>query len=119
MLTNDPKLTRKGLAVAEQADAVYLSPISLFEISQKVRVGKWPEMAPYLPQLPDLIAEQGVLMAPFGPDVAIMAGAMPWDHRDPFDRILAATAIVSGAVLISADTAFDTLPSGHVQRVWT
>ena len=118
MLTNDPKLTRVALEAAEAADAVRLSPISFFEISQKVRMGKWPEMAAFLDQLPDLAAGQGILSAPLGPEVAVLAGSMAWPHRDPFDRIIAATAVLSGAVLLSADAMFDMLENGGLQRVW-
>lgn len=118
MLTNDPKLTSRALAAAEAAEAVRLSPISLFEVSQKVRLGKWPEMAPYLDALPALAAGQGILTAPLSPEIALRAGAMPWPHRDPFDRIIAATALISGATLLSADTVFDTLEDGGLQRLW-
>lgn len=118
MLTNDPKLTQAALVAADAADAVRLSPISFFEIAQKVRAGKWPEMEPLLDQLPDLAAGQGILSAPLSPDVAVLAGHMAWPHRDPFDRIIAATAILSGAALLSADRMFDTLENGGLQRIW-
>lgn len=118
MLTNDPRLTETALEAAERADAVRLSPISFFEISQKTRLGKWPEMERYLEQLPDLAVGQGIVTATFSPEVALLAGHMSWHHRDPFDRIIAATALLSGAVLLSADTMFDTLENGGLQRVW-
>ncbi len=118
MLTNDPNLSAAAIRAADAAQAVRLSPISLFEISQKVRAGKWPEMAPYLDTLPDLAAGQGILTAPLTAEIAITAGRLSWSHRDPFDRILAATALQSGAVLVSADAMFDTLPSGGLQRIW-
>lgn len=118
MLTNDPRLTDAALNAAEQADAVRLSPISFFEISHKTRLGKWPEMEAFLDDLPDLAMGQGIITAPFSPDVALLAGHMQWSHRDPFDRIIAATAVLSGAVLLSADAMFDTLESGGLQRIW-
>lgn len=118
MLTDDPKLSTQAVSAAETADAVRLSPISIFEISQKVRLGKWPEMEGHLDKLPDLIAGQGILMAPLDPHVALLAGTMAWAHRDPFDRIIAATALVSGAVLLSADAMFDTLSGPPLRRIW-
>jgi PIN domain nuclease of toxin-antitoxin system len=39
---------------------------------------------------------------------------MDWDHRDPFDRLILATAQLMHISLISADTVFD----GRVTRVW-
>ena len=118
MLTNDPKLTGAALEAAEAADSVRLSPISFFEVSQKVRLGKWPEMASFLDRLGDLAAGQGILTAPLSPAIAGLAGRMDWSHRDPFDRIIAATAVLSGATLLSADPIFDTLEHGGLQRLW-
>ncbi|WP_234710629.1 type II toxin-antitoxin system VapC family toxin [Sinorhizobium arboris] len=42
-LTGDARLPNKATALLAQADSVLVSPISLFEIGQKVRIGKWPE----------------------------------------------------------------------------
>ena len=46
------------------ADAVYVSPISFFEIGQKVRLGKWPEIAEAAPRLAELLREQRGVVAP-------------------------------------------------------
>jgi PIN domain nuclease of toxin-antitoxin system len=37
------------------ADIVLVSPITFFEVAQKVRLGKWPEMEPFVSQLPALL----------------------------------------------------------------
>ncbi len=96
------------------ADRVFVSPISIVEIAQKVRLGQWPEMESYVVQLPILIAEQGGVVARLDPDICIVAGTMAWAHRDPFDQLLAATAQHYHVPLVSADVAFD----GIVRRVW-
>jgi hypothetical protein len=49
------------------ADSVLVSPITFFEIAQKVRLGKWPEMEPFVSQLPALLDRQGGSVAGFGP----------------------------------------------------
>ena len=91
-----------------------MSPISFFEIAQKVRLGKWPEMEPFVSELPSLLRQQGGLAADLEADVCLEAGIFQWDHRDPFDRLLAATARRYALPLVSADQVFDRL----VQRVW-
>lgn len=91
-----------------------VSPISFFEIGQKVRLGKWPEMEPFLHRLPSLLEQQGGGVAELDPSVCLQAATMPWPHRDPFDRLLAATAIHNNLPLISADIVFD----GIVTRLW-
>ena len=101
------------LAIAE-AEIILLSPVSLFEIAQKVRIGKWPEMAPLMDDLIPSIERQKAEIAKLDPAICVRAGTMPWAHRDPFDRLLAATALHYGVPIISADPAFD----GVVSRVW-
>lgn len=113
-LTADPRLTAEAQAIMTAAPAVYVSPISFFEIGQKVRLGKWPEMAPWVEKLPDLLEEQGGQLATFTARIALGASMADWPHRDPFDRILAATARHLDVPLVSADLVFD----GEVERVW-
>ena len=113
-LTGDGRLSPRALAAMEDADTVFVSPISFFEIAQKVRLGKWPEMVAFVDQLPGLLQSQGGAVAAFGPSICLEAGLMDWAHRDPFDRLLAATARQSRQTLVSADAAFD----GVVTRVW-
>ena len=113
-LAGDARLSEPALAAIAAADTVLVSPISFFEIAQKVRLGKWPEMAPFVSRLPALLAEQGGSAAGLDPAIGIAAGMMAWSHRDPFDRLLAATAMHYNLPLVSADSAFD----GIVTRLW-
>ena len=96
-----------ALAALQQSEAVYVSPISFYEIGQKVRLGKWPEMEPYIASLPDILAQQGALTAILTPEICLKATLLDWDHRDPFDRLLAATCLVNTIALVSVDAAFD------------
>jgi PIN domain nuclease of toxin-antitoxin system len=105
----DARLSAPAIAAIEQAETVSISAISLFEIGQKVRLGKWPEMAPFLDRLISLAQEQGGRLMEVSPEASLLAATMTWDHRDPFDRIIAATAITRGLVLVSTDAAFNAL----------
>lgn len=98
------------------AGSVFVSPVSIYEIGQKARLGKWPEMLPYLARLPDLLVEEGGVCARVEPNICLAAATLDWPHRDPFDRILAATALHHRAPIVSADTVFDTLP--QLRRIW-
>ncbi|NLS04628.1 type II toxin-antitoxin system VapC family toxin [Rhizobium sp. P32RR-XVIII] len=119
-LTADSRLTARAVTVIQQADAVLVSPISLFEIGQKVRLGKWPEMQPYIHGLAELLERQGGRTVALTPDVCLKASTMDWAHRDPFDRLIAATAMANGLPLISADTVFDGLSTDQrwIARLW-
>jgi PIN domain nuclease of toxin-antitoxin system len=115
VLLDDPALSEGGRRAIAAADATLVSPVSLYEIGQKVRLGRWPEIAPIAAELPELLSQAGLLAAPLTPGVALRASLMDWDHRDPFDRLIAATAEITGAQLVSRDAAFDVLP---IRRVW-
>lgn len=108
-MTADVRLSATATSAMEQAETVAISAISLFEIGQKVRLGKWPEMEPFLNRLIGLAEEQGGRLLELSPDASLLAATLEWAHRDPFDRIIGATAITKGLALISADTAFDAL----------
>ena len=60
MLTDDPRLTDAARAAILNASRVALSVISLYEIGQKVRLGKWPEMAPFAAGLADQARQDGI-----------------------------------------------------------
>ncbi len=115
-IDDEPRLTNKAVQAIESADAIFVSPITLFEICQKVRLGKWPEMNQHVGQLQHLLATQNIALAQVTANISIQAGLLDWPHRDPFDRLIAATALVMGMDLISADPAFDGLPG--LRRVW-
>lgn len=113
-LTENQRLSAKARATIAQAQTVSLSPISFFEIGQKVRLGKWPAMEPFVSRLIGILEEQGGSVVELTPAICLQAATMDWPHRDPFDRLLAASAVHRGLPLISADSVFD----GIVTRVW-
>ena len=114
------KLSPVARQAIEAAEVVYVSPATFFEIGRKVRLGKWSRMAPFVDELPDLLARQGALSATLDADTCLRAGTMTWDHRDPFDRVLASTSLGSGTPLVSADGTFDALSTtrGWHPRIW-
>lgn len=85
-------LSRGAQLVIGSAQAVFVSPISVYEIGQKCRLGKWDEMRPFVDRLPDLLRQQGAQWAPLSADILLESAVMDWVHRDPFDRMIATTA---------------------------
>lgn len=115
VLTDDPRLPATARRLIEAADRVALSAVSLYEIGQKVRLGKWPAMAPFAAGLLDRALADGFDLIPLAPAAALDAALMDWDHRDPFDRLIAAAARAEDLPLVSPDAAFDAVGAG---RIW-
>ncbi len=113
-LTGDDRLSTQAVSAIGAAEFVLVSPISFFEIGQKTRLGKWPEMTPFVQRLPELLQTQGGGIADLDAVICLEAGTMAWAHRDPFDRFLAATARRRNLPIISADAVFDEVAT----RVW-
>lgn len=120
ILTGERNLSPAAESAVRQAKAVFISAVSIYEIGQKVRIGKWPVMERFVAHLPNKILEDGGRIAELTPEICLTAAMLNWTHRDPFDRMLAATALHYRLTLISADTAFDGLDSAseRVTRVW-
>lgn len=112
--------TSKMAEIFSDADGLQLSAISLYEIRQKVRLGKWLQMEPYSAVLLDLLERQGIGAISVDAEISQLAGALDWEHRDPFDRLIAASAIRMQMPLVSADEIFDQLKSRKdwPGRIW-
>ena len=116
-LMDSARLGSAAKAAISRADTVQVSPISVYEVVRKARLGKWPEIVPHIDAL---VAEGQTLTAPFTRAIAAGAGVLDWRHRDPFDRLIASTAIELGCVLVSKDVEFDGLDGtpGWLDRIW-
>ena len=70
--------------------------------------------------LANMAHRHGVEILDVTPEISLSAGVLQWGHRDPFDRIIGATAHKHGLFLLSADAAFDGLETlyGWPGRLW-
>lgn len=102
--------------LADPLHPVYVSSISAFEVANKVRLGKWPEMDLLAATWSRSVAAMGLLDLPVDAADAQLAGALAWNHRDPFDRIIGVQALRRRLTLVSADTVFDTLDGLRLLR---
>lgn len=95
--------------VADRSNAVLISAASVWEMAIKHRSGRWPEAEPLIRAHDSVVARLGAETVPITAEQAIRAGGLEWTHTDPFDRMLAAQALVLGATLVSRDAAFGEL----------
>lgn len=86
-----------------EADQLFVSAASAYEIAQKMRLGRMPEAASLLARWDELVDAMMAEELPLSADAMMRAGSMAWDHRDPFDRMLVAQAQTNGVRLVTKD----------------
>ena len=100
--------------IENRANATQISIASFWEIGIKSSNGKLPLKTDVL-GLQAIASSLSIEIVPITVQAISLIERMPFHHRDPFDRIIAATALVTGSILLSADTMFDAY---GVPRIW-
>jgi PIN domain nuclease of toxin-antitoxin system len=90
----------------ETAPQVAISPISCFEIALAQQRGRLQLPCPTDQWLHDALTPAGILLLPLTPTIAIRAVNLSPIHKDPFDRLIIATALEYQAHLASIDQLF-------------
>ncbi|MEI7606102.1 MAG: PIN domain-containing protein [Rhodospirillaceae bacterium] len=98
------------LATIETAPRIGVSPVSCFELALAHRRGRLELPLPPGDWFARALAGSGVEVLPLTPEVATRAVALTEVHRDPFDRIIIATALDLDARLASLDGQFRNYP---------
>ncbi|MEM7693508.1 MAG: type II toxin-antitoxin system VapC family toxin [Pseudomonadota bacterium] len=102
-----PRLGRAAYAAIDDAtNTVSVSAATAFEIATKHRIGKLPQAAALLADLPGYLMSQDFGVLPVTLDHALQAGALPGPHRDPFDRLLMAQALSDDLTVATQDPVF-------------
>ncbi len=100
--------------LADPGSSLAVSVISFMEIAFKVSAGRlsFPIAFRLLEQR--IVAAGGTI---YSIDTALLDAYrnIPIAHPDPFDRLIAATAIAAGATILSPDTSFDVYGAS---RLW-
>jgi PIN domain nuclease of toxin-antitoxin system len=89
-------------ALAEPANEALVSSATVWEIAIKRSLGKLDAPDTLL----ETISEQGLSYLAVTPWHAWRLASLPLHHRDPFDRLLAAQALVEGIPLVTGDPRF-------------
>jgi PIN domain nuclease of toxin-antitoxin system len=115
-MNGDRRLSAKArAAVAAPSVEVFVSAASAWEMAVKVRLGKLPEATRLTHSLAESLAEQDFKTLPISLEHGRLGGLLPGAHRDPFDRVLAAQALLDDLVLVTNDAAF---ASFGVNTLW-
>jgi PIN domain nuclease of toxin-antitoxin system len=113
---DDSRLSARARTMIEDANNRKLvSVASCWEIAVKAGLGKLEIGESSRSFLPREIARNNFELLPISLDHATMVEGLAAHHRDPFDRLLIAQAMVEGLSFVSRDAVFDQY---HVTRLW-
>ena len=114
---DDPrKLGNRSIAVLEDpANELVVSAGTIWELSIKVGLGKLSLSLPFRTWIEKALVDLGLVVSPITLEVAERQMALPFHHRDPFDRLLVAQCLVEAIPIVSADSVFDQYGVG---RIW-
>ncbi len=116
-LTDPDRLSPRALEIiGDTGSALAVSAASAWEIATKHRLGRLGQadglVAAYMKHLSRL----GIDELPIAGEHALLAGGMAWDHRDPFDRMIAAQAMIEGFPVVTKDRVLHDLDG--IATIW-
>ncbi|PZV09664.1 MAG: PIN domain nuclease [Leptolyngbya sp.] len=94
----------------ETATQVNVSPVSCYEIALAQQRGRLELPCPATQWFKDALEPSGISLLPLTAEIACHAVNLTAIHRDPFDRMIIATALVLEAQLASVDSLFPQYP---------
>ncbi|MBV9788606.1 MAG: type II toxin-antitoxin system VapC family toxin [Chloroflexi bacterium] len=104
--------------IQNSANTSYVSIASLWEIAIKMSLGKLTLQQPFATFIPEQIQRNGFIELGITIRHSAYVSCLPFpvaDHRDPFDRLLIAQAVVEGMAIVSRDSKFDAY---EAERLW-
>lgn len=115
----DPdQLSSPARAAVEQMEQQggLASAISIWELGIKVKRGKL-ELPIRVEEFARRIERGGVVeLVPVDTNVWLRSLSLPWEHSDPADRVIVATALMRGVPLLTKDSAIREFK--EVQSIW-
>jgi PIN domain nuclease of toxin-antitoxin system len=99
-IQNDRRLSKTARAKIRDADEVYISSASIWEMAIKIKLKK---LTGKIDQIMNVIPESGFLDLPITARHAAAVMHLSDIHRDPFDRMLIAQAITEPLTFLTAD----------------
>jgi PIN domain nuclease of toxin-antitoxin system len=90
----------------DKANAVYVSPISAWEISLKAERKELELPMPTETWFASVLKTHALTVYPLSPEILIAANRLPWHHRDPADRFIISSALTLNATVVTADQKF-------------
>ena len=103
--------TRARDAMADPANRLFLSVASVWEMQIKSQLGKLPLRLPLEQLIRERVGRGSLQIWQVGPSHVFALSDLPALHRDPFDRLIVATARLEKVTLISCDPLVQQYPA--------
>ena len=114
--STSPQMSEAAIsAIDDEENEIFVSAVSSFEIATKFTLGKLPEGGRLSTNFDEMTLGQGFEPLQITTRDGARAGRLPFFHKDPFDRLLAAQAMGHNITLVSKDKIFDDY---GVSRLW-
>jgi len=104
-LAEPERLGRQRSLVEDGRNGLVLSVVSVWEMAIKWSRGRLPLPEPPVTFVPSRVRTLAAQTLAVEPEQAVGVADLPWQHRDPFDRLLIAQARVLGVPIVTADRA--------------
>jgi PIN domain nuclease of toxin-antitoxin system len=101
--------------IADEANVILVSAASAWEIATKVCLGKLPGAEKLERDYLDVMEDAGYSLLAIDTESALRAGRLAAEHRDPFDRMIAAQALGQDIPVLSPDPLLDQF---GIRRIW-
>jgi PIN domain nuclease of toxin-antitoxin system len=112
---NPEKLSPAATLVLSSPGSFFLSKASVWELVIKISVGKIKLEKPTDFFITDFLNSFSIQLMDIGLSEILSQEKLPLFHKDPFDRLIIATAIKNDMTILSSDDLFDKYP---VKRIW-
>ena len=107
LVSDDPQLSKKGTQLlVDPENDLLLSPATYWELAIKISIGKYCLSDPLADYIDEAMQLYGLSILPITPKHAEATLHLQYHHKDPFDRMLIAQAIVEGVAVVSSDKAY-------------
>ena len=107
LLTGNERLnSNQKAAILNPENVIYISVISVWEITIKVTKGKLNLPKPLHSLLFEACAQDGFKILTLDVFSVLNASNLPQHHNDPFDRMLISQAIKNELIIITCDSKF-------------
>ncbi|MFM2303335.1 MAG: hypothetical protein RLZZ135_744 [Cyanobacteriota bacterium] len=114
-LTPDRLSAQATQIIADRNNNLFISIASIWEIQIKLQLQKLTLNLPLSTLIEDLQESSDIQILDITLNHIYALENLPNEHRDPFDRIMIAQAMVEEMPFVSADKVFDLYP---IERIW-